>query len=91
MTAIRDLRDLSREGIEATVSDAWQRVLDVERVGRDDDFYELGGHSLLAVRTLLDVGEALGVTPYLPSFVGRTTPAAVAETFWEVARRRPRP
>ncbi|MDH3403866.1 MAG: phosphopantetheine-binding protein [Acidobacteriota bacterium] len=85
------IRDLPREAIEEAVSSTWQRALGVERVRRDDDFYELGGHSILAVRTLLDVGEALGVTPHLPSFVGRTTPAAVAETFWELARRRPRP
>ena len=91
MPVTRDLPELSREGIETAVRDTWRRALRVERVLPDDDFYNLGGHSLQAVRMILDVGEAFGVTPYLPHFVGRTTPAAIAETFLEIARRQPKP
>lgn len=35
----------------------WQRFLEVEPIGVDDDFFELGGHSLLAVRLLLAIEE----------------------------------
>ena len=33
--------------LESTLAAMWRRVLKVERVGRNDDFFDLGGHSLL--------------------------------------------
>ncbi|HVH12142.1 MAG TPA: condensation domain-containing protein, partial [Longimicrobium sp.] len=36
-------------------------VLDLDRVGAEDDFFELGGHSLLATRVTSRVRQALGV------------------------------
>ncbi len=36
----------------------WSEVLDVERVGTEDDYFELGGGSLLALRILTRAGEA---------------------------------
>jgi amino acid adenylation domain-containing protein len=35
---------------EQVVAEAWAELLDVERVGADDDFFQLGGHSLLITR-----------------------------------------
>ncbi|MBA1228906.1 amino acid adenylation domain-containing protein [Pseudomonas viridiflava] len=35
--------------IEATLAAAWQELLGVERVGRQDHFFELGGHSFLVI------------------------------------------
>ena len=76
----------TKEEIQKVVTDIWQQALPVERVGADDDFFSLGGHSLVLVRTFLDIGEATGITPHLPSFDGKTTAAQVAETFWEIGR-----
>jgi len=35
--------------IETTLAGAWQELLGVERVGRQDHFFELGGHSFLVI------------------------------------------
>ncbi|WP_260963317.1 non-ribosomal peptide synthetase, partial [Pseudomonas citri] len=35
--------------IERTLANAWQELLGVERVGRQDHFFELGGHSFLVI------------------------------------------
>lgn len=39
----------------------WARVLEVEQVGRLDDFFALGGHSLTAVRLLSHISRDFGV------------------------------
>ncbi|MFE9614016.1 amino acid adenylation domain-containing protein [Streptomyces sp. NPDC006012] len=36
-------------GLETVVARVWAQALNVDRVGRHDDFFALGGHSLLAV------------------------------------------
>ncbi len=40
---------------EKTVAEVWQKVLAIERVGADDNFFNLGGHSLLAARVVTQV------------------------------------
>jgi len=41
-----------RGEIEGTLASVWADVLEIERVGRNDNFFALGGHSLLVVRVL---------------------------------------
>jgi thioesterase domain-containing protein/acyl carrier protein len=35
--------------VEEILAEIWQEILEVERVGRNDNFFDLGGHSLLIV------------------------------------------
>ncbi|GIH62809.1 non-ribosomal peptide synthetase/MFS transporter [Microbispora siamensis] len=46
---------------EELVARAWAKVLDVERVGADDDFFALGGDSFAAVRAVKEIGRGLRV------------------------------
>ncbi|RYF14633.1 MAG: amino acid adenylation domain-containing protein, partial [Comamonadaceae bacterium] len=47
--------------VERTLARIWAEVLDVERVGLEDNFFALGGHSLLAVQLASRVRSQLGV------------------------------
>ncbi|MBV9762748.1 MAG: SDR family NAD(P)-dependent oxidoreductase, partial [Acidobacteriaceae bacterium] len=38
--------------IEQALAAIWQRILGIERIGRNDNFFDLGGHSLLATRVI---------------------------------------
>jgi len=46
---------------ESAVAAIWSEVLEMERVGADDDFFDLGGHSLKATRIFSRVSARLGV------------------------------
>src|SRR6185369_2782764 len=46
---------------EEKLCDIWSHVLEVERVGIDDNFFEFGGHSLLVILIISQVREVFGV------------------------------
>jgi len=54
---------------ESTVAAIWQEVLNVPRVGRNDNFFDLGGHSLLVVQVQSRIQKKLGrVLPIVEFF-----------------------
>jgi amino acid adenylation domain-containing protein len=46
--------------VEARLEEIWQRLLKLNTVGLDRDFFALGGHSLLAARMLTEVEQWFG-------------------------------
>lgn len=60
-----------QDAVEHAVAEIWQDLLQLERVGRQDQFFELGGHSLLAIQLLARVKQALGVDVALTELFAR--------------------
>jgi thioesterase domain-containing protein/acyl carrier protein len=48
------------DGLERSLIEIWQRLLRVDHVGLDDDFFDLGGHSLLGIELAYEIEERLG-------------------------------
>jgi hypothetical protein len=72
--------DPPRGADEELVAEVWRQVLELDRVGRDDDFFDLGGDSLLATRVLSAVAREAGVELTFADFVRGPTPAGLART-----------
>lgn len=49
-----------RTETEAALAAIWQRILGVERVGANDNFFDLGGHSIKAIRISSSIAKELG-------------------------------
>jgi amino acid adenylation domain-containing protein len=59
--------------VEERLAAIWQEVLELDRVGRDDDFFHLGGDSLSATRLIARVRDRLKVDlPLRALFEART-------------------
>ena len=50
-----------RNATEAKLAEIWQELLEVERIGINDDFFELGGHSLLGIRVVSSIRTGFGL------------------------------
>jgi amino acid adenylation domain-containing protein/FkbM family methyltransferase len=65
-------------GTEKALAALWAEVLQVARVGADDDFFALGGHSLLATRLISRIRSELQATISLRDFFDAPTVARLA-------------
>ncbi|MHB2053508.1 phosphopantetheine-binding protein, partial [Pseudomonas sp. VEM90] len=64
--------------LEQRLAAIWQEVLQVERIGLDDDFFELGGHSLQLVMVQTRLRTQLGIDLPLKDFHGLRQLSALA-------------
>ena len=64
--------------VEEVLCQLWQTLLDLERVGVDDDFFALGGHSLKATQLLLRVEAEFGVEVPVRRFLEEPTVAGLS-------------
>lgn len=71
-------RVLPRDDIEERLVQIWERLLGVESIGVNDNFFDLGGHSLLAVKLVSDVAEEFAQRLPLVSFFQTATVEAMA-------------
>src|SRR5262249_36402091 len=67
-----------RTALEEALVVIWSEILDLERVGIDDNFFEIGGHSLLAARLISRVRDWLKAEMPLQTLFRAPTPAQFA-------------
>jgi len=67
-----------RTAVEQRLTELWQRLLGIDRVGVSDNFFDLGGHSLLAVRLFARIEAELGKRLPLATLFHSPTIAAIA-------------
>jgi acyl carrier protein len=63
---------------EKRIAEVWQKLLSVEKVGLDDNFFNLGGHSLLATQMISRLRAAFEIDLSLRSVFDNPTVAALA-------------
>gem|GEM_PF-1294727 len=66
--------------LEQALAQIWQEVLDVPRVGAEDNFFRLGGHSLLALTMVMRVEAELDRTISIATLFQAPTLRALART-----------
>ncbi len=76
--------------VETVLAELWADVLQVESVGREDNFFQLGGHSLLVTQLVFRVRDTLGVEMPLRLAFEAPTLAALGEALLADPDRRAR-
>jgi amino acid adenylation domain-containing protein/FkbM family methyltransferase len=67
-----------RNDTERQLAAIWRELLNVERIGINDDFFELGGHSLLAIKAASRIRDTFGVDLQTQALFENTTIASLA-------------
>ncbi len=70
---------------EETLSAIWSKLLAIDKVGRNDNFFAMGGHSLMAVQVVARARQAFGVEMPLRAMFDAPTIGQFAERI-ETAR-----
>ncbi len=68
-----------RDDLEHTITELWQQLLNIDRVGIHDDFFQLGGNSLLAIQLLGQLRNHCAPNLSMAQLFGALNPAAQAD------------
>jgi amino acid adenylation domain-containing protein/non-ribosomal peptide synthase protein (TIGR01720 family) len=74
-----------RTTIQRRLVRLWEQVLDVRRVGLDDNFFDLGGESFCAYRLMAKIGAEFGYDLPLTAIFQAQTPGGLAEVIEKAA------
>ena len=75
----RDAYQAPASAVEEKLARIWARVLGLDRISRNANFFDLGGHSLLAIRMLMLLEEEFGASLTLNSLFRAPSIAALSE------------
>ncbi|WP_214108308.1 non-ribosomal peptide synthetase [Acrocarpospora catenulata] len=78
-----------RTPTEEALAAIWAEVLQVDKVGAEDDFFALGGHSILAARVLTRIRAVFGVDVHFDQLFAAPTLAACARAVSSAATGAP--
>lgn len=62
---------------ERKIVTAFEHILDIDKIGMEDDFIELGGNSLMAVRLANEIEQVFGMRVELRHIMEERTPAKI--------------
>jgi amino acid adenylation domain-containing protein len=66
--------------MEQTLSQLWQKLLRVDNIGVNDNFFDLGGHSLLAARMIAQIEKEFGANIPIATLFEAPTISQLAQT-----------
>ncbi|MGV9316236.1 AMP-binding protein [Streptomyces sp. NPDC003691] len=75
-----------RHRVEQVLSDAFAEVLEVDRIGIDEDFFDLGGNSLRAIRLVGLIRAELGLEVSIRTLFAARTVAGLSDRHRDLAR-----
>ena len=78
-----------RNEVEQIIAGIWQKVLQVERIGRDDNFFDLGGHSILMVKVHAELRAAFNHDLSIVELFKYPTVSSLAQYFANLKDQRP--
>src|SRR5581483_4080952 len=78
-TSVAEEFEATRNDREQTIAALWQQLLDLQRVGIQQNFFDLGGHSLIAPRLMASINQAFQVALPLRALFAAPTIAELAQ------------
>ncbi|MDP5209827.1 non-ribosomal peptide synthetase [Microbulbifer sp. 2205BS26-8] len=78
-TYVRQQYEAPSSDIEIEIATIWEKLLEVEKIGRWDSFFSLGGHSLLSIALVREVKNEIDVDITLADIFEHPTLNSLAE------------